>query len=95
LIGFVNLGSGNLTAGSSHTMKVACFGNEVGVYHDGEHVLRARTQLTSGTYVGIGTDPDSTASGVTAFDNFTVKSTEAATGWGALIADLRNRMVIA
>jgi hypothetical protein len=73
IIGFVNLGAGNLAGSSTHTLKLAIKGQEVAAYHDGELVCQAYATGATGTKAGMGID--ATASGQPTFDDFTVKAT--------------------
>jgi hypothetical protein len=68
LIGFVNLGAGNLAPGSTHTLRLAVRGAEVACYQDGNLVVQATTTLLAGTGVGMGVGLSSMA-GQPAWDN--------------------------
>jgi hypothetical protein len=68
LIGFVNLGAGNLAPGSTHTLRLAVRGAEVAAYLDGYLLVQATTTLLAGTGVGMGVGLSSMA-GQPAWDN--------------------------
>lgn len=75
LIGYVNLGAGNLAAGSTHTLALAARGAEVAAYHDGELVVQATTSITASGSVGIGVN-DTNPSGQASWDDVSILSTQ-------------------
>lgn len=72
-IGGVNLGAGNLTAGSSQSLRLAVKGQEIAIYLAGELRLQCATSLSSGNKAGIGTM--AACEGQPSYDDWVLKTT--------------------
>jgi hypothetical protein len=78
LIGYINLGTGNLAPNTTRNLRLAVQGAQVAAFLDGECVVQAVTTVLTGTRAGIGVDDSGTKSGQPAFDNVEVRTTTVA-----------------
>lgn len=77
LIGYINLGTGNLLQNTTRNLRLAVKGNQAAAFLDGECVVQAITTVATGSRAGMGVDDSGTKSGQPAWDNLLIKATTA------------------
>ena len=75
LIGYTNLGVGEVAPSSTHTLALAVYGPEAAAYFDGALVVQATTTVLTGSAAGMGV-ADTLPSGQPAWDDLEIRAAQ-------------------